>query len=76
MAGPKKEGHESMENNKIESQKSETDEKMRQGQKSSRVNITRQSEDDNLIIEENTIYEIDLDCYECLMRERKKLGKN
>lgn len=36
-----------------------------------------QYEEDDLIIEENTIYEIDLDCYECLMREKKRvLDKN
>ncbi|MDO5291704.1 MAG: hypothetical protein Q4F05_03030 [bacterium] len=29
-------------------------------------------ENDELIIEENTIYEIDYDCYECLMKERKQ----
>lgn len=29
-------------------------------------------ENDELIIEQNTIYEIDLDCYECLMREKRK----
>lgn len=29
-------------------------------------------ENDELIIEENTIYEIDLDCYECMQQERIK----
>lgn len=29
-------------------------------------------ENDELIIEQNTIYEIDYDCYECLMKEKKK----
>jgi hypothetical protein len=29
-------------------------------------------EDDALVIEDNTIYEVDLDCYECLMKEKKK----
>lgn len=34
------------------------------------------SENDELIIEENTIYEIDLECYECLLKEKSKyLGK-
>lgn len=28
-------------------------------------------ENDELIIEENTIYEIDLECYECLKKARK-----
>lgn len=27
---------------------------------------------DELIIEENTIYEIDLDCYECLQRAKQE----
>jgi hypothetical protein len=31
-------------------------------------------EDDELIIEDNTIYEIDLDCYSCLQRKRKEAG--
>lgn len=30
-------------------------------------------ENEDLVIEENTIYEIDMDCYECLMREKRKL---
>lgn len=30
-------------------------------------------EEDDLIIEDNTIYEVDLDCYECLRRERKRI---
>lgn len=30
------------------------------------------SENDELIIEENTIYEIDLECYECLLKEKSK----
>lgn len=29
-------------------------------------------ENDELIIEENTIYEIDLNCYECLKRAKQK----
>ncbi len=29
-------------------------------------------ENDELIIEQNTIYEIDYECYECLMQEKKK----
>jgi hypothetical protein len=33
----------------------------------------RSFENDDLVIEDNTIYEVDLDCYECLRRERKKL---
>lgn len=31
-------------------------------------------EDDELIIEDNTIYEIDLDCYSCLQKRRKEAG--
>lgn len=27
-------------------------------------------ENDELIVEENTIYEIDLNCYECMMKEK------
>lgn len=39
-------------------------------------NPKRYRENDELIIEENTIYEIDLDCYECLLREKGKyIGK-
>jgi hypothetical protein len=33
----------------------------------------RSFENDDLVIEDNTIYEVDLDCYECLRRERKKI---
>lgn len=29
-------------------------------------------EEDDLVIDDNTIYEVDLDCYECLKREKKK----
>lgn len=32
----------------------------------------RTEENDELIIEDNTIYEIDLNCYECLMKEKQK----
>lgn len=31
-------------------------------------------EEDELIIEDNTIYEIDLDCYSCLQKQRKEAG--
>ncbi|BBF43873.1 hypothetical protein lbkm_2561 [Lachnospiraceae bacterium KM106-2] len=42
-------------------------------------NLFRQSyqnlnyNDDDLIIAENTIYEIDMDCYDCLMKEKKRV---
>jgi hypothetical protein len=29
-------------------------------------------EDDDLVIEDNTIYEVDPDCYECLRKEKKR----
>jgi hypothetical protein len=32
----------------------------------------RKGKDDDLIIEENTVYEIDRDCYERLKRQKKK----
>lgn len=32
----------------------------------------RYGENDELIIEENTIYEIDLECYECMLKEKSK----
>ncbi len=35
-------------------------------------NAKRYRENDELIIEENTVYEIDLDCYECLLKEKNK----
>lgn len=35
-------------------------------------NLKRYGENDELIIEENTIYEIDLECYECLLKEKSK----
>lgn len=41
----------------------------------SEKNYKNQSYSDNndeLIIEENTIYEIDLDCYECLQRAKQE----
>lgn len=31
----------------------------------------RNFDQDDLIIEENTIYEIDMECYECMMKEKK-----
>ncbi len=31
------------------------------------------SKDEGLIIEDNTIYEIDLDCYECLREQKKRV---
>lgn len=42
------------------------------------LDIRRKNDEDiddneDLVIEENTIYEIDMDCYECLMREKRKL---
>lgn len=48
------------------------------GQKNSEMikqRTFRHIEEDDLIIEDNTIYEIDLDCYECLMQERKRHGR-
>lgn len=33
--------------------------------------MREQWEEDGLIIEDNTIYEIDLNCYECLSEEEK-----
>lgn len=33
-------------------------------------------ENDELIIEQNTIYEIDYDCYECLMKDKKNYYKH
>lgn len=36
-------------------------------------NLTK---DDELIIEDNTIYEIDMECYERLLRKRKNIKKN
>ncbi|HHU72591.1 MAG TPA: hypothetical protein GXZ21_11260 [Clostridiales bacterium] len=32
--------------------------------------------DDSLIIEDNTIYEIDMECYERMLRKRKSNKKN
>ncbi len=32
----------------------------------------RYGENDELIIEENTIYEIDLECYECMLKEKSR----
>lgn len=40
--------------------------------KNRKVSPRKNEENDELIIEQNTIYEIDLDCYECLMREKKR----
>lgn len=66
-----------MENyNKIESHINESEEKRVEHLNGKRGTLSQQSENDNLIIEDNTIYEIDLDCYECLMRERKRLGRS
>ena len=36
-------------------------------------NLTK---DDDLIIEDNTIYEIDMECYERLLRKRRNTKKN
>lgn len=33
------------------------------------------NENDELIIEDNTIYEIDLTCYECLMKRKQRNNK-
>ncbi len=41
-----------------------------------RSNQRRYGENDELIIEENTIYEIDLECYECMLREKSKYISN
>ncbi len=35
-----------------------------------RSNKEKCRENDELIIENNTIYEIDLECYECMLREK------
>lgn len=40
--------------------------------KNRKVSPRKNEENDELIIEQNTIYEIDLDCYECLIREKKR----
>lgn len=36
----------------------------------------KKEDEESLIIEENTIYEVDLSCYECLQRENQRLQKN
>ena len=41
-----------------------------------RGNPGRYGENDELIIEENTIYEIDLECYECMLREKSRYLNN
>lgn len=30
---------------------------------------------EEVVMDQNTIYEIDLDCYDCLMREKRKLSE-
>lgn len=37
-------------------------------------NNERRKEDSDLIIEENTVYEIDRECYERLKKQRKRKG--
>ena len=44
------------------------------GDKNGNTNTTRESKDvrSKVIIDESTIYEIDMDCYECLMKNKNK----
>lgn len=34
------------------------------------------TENDELIIEQNTIYEVDFDCYDCMMKDKMKYFNN
>ena len=44
------------------------------GDKNDKTKTTRESKDvrSKVIIDESTIYEIDMDCYECLMKNKNK----
>lgn len=47
--------------------------KIREWQENRKKNASGMSEEnDDLIIEQNTIYEIDYDCYECLLKDKMK----
>lgn len=47
-----------------------------QGKNETNLVFNKRKEDDDLIIEENTVYEIDRECYERLKRQKRRRSQD